>query len=279
MNIGFVFTNYNNTKYTQSVIESIRSVYFETNDYYEIVIVDNCSNEQELIHLKNLKSNFENLTIIFSKENLGYFKGLNLGISYFRNNPLTFNNIIIGNNDLLFSPNFISELKKIGPLFEKYPVISPDIITLENEHQNPHVIRKISKFREFIYNVYYSNYYISVLIHFIANKSKKITDRNDEKFHNTAMEIFQGHGSCYILGYKFFEKHNSLFAPTFLMNEEFFLAFQLKKEGQTIYYTPDIQVLHIGHASLSMLPSKKLWSLSSQSHKVYKKYLTLYNKI
>jgi GT2 family glycosyltransferase len=93
------------------------------------------------------------------------------------------------------------------------------------------------------------------------------------------MEIYQGHGSCFILGYQFFEKHDSLFAPTFLMNEEFFLAFQLKKAGQTIYYSPEIQVSHIGHASLSKLPSKKLWTLSSQSHRIYRKYLKLYNTI
>ena len=109
--------------------------------------------------------------------------------------------------------------------------------------------------------------------------TKLISDRNDEKHHSTASEIYQGHGSCYILGHIFMKHFEVLFAPTFLMSEEFFLSYQLKQKKYRIYYTPLIQVIHFGHASLKNVPSRKIWNISRISHKIYKKYLKLYNKI
>jgi GT2 family glycosyltransferase len=217
--------------------------------------------------------------VIFNIDNVGYFKGLNFGIKYVKENYPEINHLIVGNNDLEFPRNFTDQLLKCSHLFNKYPVVSPDIITIEGEHQNPHVLNKISKSREFIFDLYYSNYILSKIILFLSKLTKKITDREDENNHNISSEIYQGHGSCFILGPLFMKNFDELFAPSFLMSEEFFLAYQLKLKGYSIYYTPSINVTHFGHASLKNVPSKKIWKISKESHKIYKKYLKLYNKI
>ena len=187
--------------------------------------------------------------------------------------------MIIGNNDLEFPQNFTNEFLKSSHLFNHYPVVSPDIITYDGEHQNPHVLYNISKQRGLIYDLYYTNYNISKIILILSKISKKVTARNDAKKNfSVESEIYQGHGSCYILGPLFLLNFEELFAPTFLMSEEFFLAFQLKQKGYSIYYTPSIKVIHFGHASLKNVPSKYIWKISRESHKIYKKYLKLYNK-
>ena len=161
-------------------------------------------------------------------------------------------------------------------LFKDFPVISPDLVTLDGVHQNPHVINKISKRREIIYDLYYSNYFLSILIGFAAIISKRFTGRSDNKQFEIARTIEQGYGACYILGPLFFEHFSLLFAPTFLMGEEFFLSKQLEKKGFKVFYEPKIKVNHHDHATMGKLPSRKLWKISSDSHKIYRKMNKIY---
>jgi len=277
-NIGFVFTNFNNSHYTDKIVKSINNQ-SSLGLNILVVIVDNCSNKEDQENLIKISNKYSFVKLLINNENIGYFKGLNVGLNYINENNFNPNFIIIGNNDLEFPPTFIKQLLNSKDLFNYYPVISPNIITLDGEYQNPHVLRKISKAREFIYDLYYSNFFVSKIILVLSNISKIISDRNDEKHHNVSSEIYQGHGSCYILGPIFMNNFDQLFAPTFLMSEEFFLSYQLKQKNFSIFYTPSIKVTHFGHASLKNVPGRKIWNISRESHKIYKKYLKLYNKI
>jgi len=277
MKIGFVVTNYNNSIHSLSFIDSVMNASYLL-DYF-IVIVDNCSKESEFLILKNKEKNSDKLIIIKNEENSGYFEGLNIGLRYIKKYHSEIKFIVIGNNDILLDKNFFHQFYNNITIFEKYPVVSPNIITTEGQVQNPHVLKKISKFREFVYDLYYFNYFFSKIILLVSKITKLFTDRNDEKHYQFDGEIYQGHGSCYLIGPLFLSNFSELFAPTFLMGEEFFLAYQLKLKNYSIYYTPNIKITHLGHASLKKVPSKQIWEISKISHKVYKKYLKLYNKI
>ena len=103
--------------------------------------------------------------------------------------------------------------------------------------------------------------------------SKKITDRKDEEQHNIAQTIYQGYGACYILGPLFFKYFDQLWAPSFLMGEEFFLSKQLERINMKVYYEPVIKVYHQEHASVKNVPKKKMWEFSREAHKIYRKYV------
>lgn len=269
MKIGFVFTNYNNSDYTRVAVQSIIN-----NDYLnetEIIIVDNKSEEYDLTLLKIIKKDFPKIDIIFNDENIGYFKGLNVGIEYLTKKTPDVEIIIIGNNDLVFPSEFINSLKENKSLFDNHAVISPDIITLDGKHQNPHSIKGASKIREIIYDLYYTNYNLALLILYIAKKTERFTDRKDEMSYDKAQIIYQGYGACYIIGPLFFKHFDKLWAPTFLMGEEYFLSEQLAKKHLHIYYEPKIKVDHHDHATISKLPSKEFWKISKQSHKLLRK--------
>ena len=274
MKIGFVFTNYNNSHFTREVIYSL-SLNEEWNNYC-VVVVDNNSDEKDIDQLKKIQREYPNIHLILNQENLGYFKGLNTGIKYLRSEEEKIDHIIIGNNDLIFPEGFIHSIYSNLNIIDNYAVISPNIITMDGVHQNPHVVEKISTFRELVYDLYYMNYSIAVIITKIAAVTKAFTDRNDEELFDVAQTIYQGCGACYILGPLFFSNFESLWAPTFLMGEELFLSKQLASKNLQIYYEPSIIVNHHCHATINNIPNKKFWEIARESHRVYRKYVKIF---
>lgn len=273
MKIGFVFTNFNNSQVTREAIHSI-----SLNDYWDdsfIVIVDNKSDENDIELLKGIQLDFPNIRLILNNENSGYFRGLNFGIKYLRDNHKNINYIIIGNNDLVFPPDFIKSIYANRAIFEIYPVVSPDLVTLDGIHQNPHAIKKISKLRKLIYDLYFSSYRLALIISIIAKTTKKITGRKDGTQYGVAQTIYMGHGACYILGPEFFKHYDQLWAPTFLMGEEFFLSKQIESKNFKIFYEPSIIVNHQCHATMDKMPRKKLWEIAKKSHKTYRRYVKI----
>lgn len=273
MNIAFVFTNFNNSQFARAALDSIlRSDAKES----IIVIVDNASVVEEVNILKQMEENYPSLVVLYNTENIGYFGGLNIGIKYVQENLSNVNFLVIGNNDLLFPQNFLASILACRDRFIRYPVVSPNISTLDGTSQNPHVISNISKFRELIYDLYHLNYYLAGLILKVAKLTHKFTDRTDEEQHGVAQEIYQGYGACYILGPVFFRHYKELWAPSFLMYEEFFLAKQLEEKGYKIFYEPSIKVQHHCHASTGQLPGRKRWELSRAAHREYRKHVSVW---
>ncbi|MFM1755615.1 MAG: hypothetical protein RL621_519, partial [Bacteroidota bacterium] len=212
-------------------------------------------------------------------ENSGYFKGLNCGIKYLKQQSITVDFLVIGNNDLIFPNDFFTSIALKSNIICDYPVISPNIVTEDGFHQNPHVINKISWFREVVYDLYFSSFAFAKLISRLSSLTKKYTARTDESQFFKSQIIYQGHGSCYILTPIFWEYFDELFAPSFLMGEEYFLSFQLSQFGLNIFYESSIKVVHKWHASLSLEPKRKIWEISKDSHKIYKRHLKYYNKL
>lgn len=273
MLVNFIVTNFNNVSYTKSLYESLLAV---SGLKFNFIVVDNASNSEDQSKLKSFSKINENVHLIINKINLGYFEGLNIGIRFARKNFPSSDYIVVGNNDLVFPPDFAMQLEQSKEILEKYPVVSPNIRMLDGTPQNPHVISGISKKREFIYDLYHSSYLLAGLIVRLAKLTHKFTDRKDEQQHEVAQEIHQGYGACYILTPKFFEHFDELWAPTFLMYEEYFLAKQLEDKGFKTYYEPRIMVTHHCHASTGTLPGKFRWQLSRNAHKEYRKYVKVW---
>ena len=271
--LNFVITNYNNSKFTEDAIKSTKDF---DNGLVKIVVVDNDSDKEDVEALIKIEQNYKNVKVIYSKENVGYFRGLNIGINYLRDQyPNEEAYWVIGNNDVIFPKDFYDSILKKEELFEKYPVVSPNIVTADGFHQNPHVINEISKVREFIYDIYHTNYIFAKAIIKLAKWTSSFTDRKDEEQHEIAQEIYQGYGAIYILSPLFFELFKELWSPTFLMYEEYFLSKQLSDKGYKVYYEPSIKLTHLMHATTDKLPGKVKWEFSKRAHREYRKYVKI----
>jgi GT2 family glycosyltransferase len=240
--------------------------------------VDNASRSEEVEVLRALSAAHPIVHVIANPINVGYFAGLNLGIEAARQMHPAIGWVVAGNNDLEFPEDFCDRVQQAQSTFLAHSVISPDIVTLDGEHQNPHVISNISAVREIFYDLYYSNYYLSLLIHKLAKMFPRVSERSDEEQWQTARPIYQGHGSCYLLTPRFFSHFTGFWAPTFMMSEEFFLSKQLKDVGEQVYYTPRIRVTHHWHGSLQNIPSRRRWDMAREAHREYRKYVGVFRR-
>lgn len=275
MKLTYVCTNYNNSDFTIGAVESLMKC---SGHELRVFIVDNASRKEDLAVLQGLVHKYSVVRLIQNKENVGYFAGLNIGISAARHADSTADWFVIGNNDLEFGGEFCDRLEGMQAEYINYSVVSPDIVTLDGQHQNPHVIEGISPVREFFYDLYYSNYHLGLLINWLTRRFPRVARRCDVEQWKTSRPIYQGHGSCYVLTPKFFGQFSQLWSPTFMMSEEFFLSLQLKDVGEQVFYSPAITVKHHWHGSLQSLPSRRRWKMAQHAHRVYRKYVKTFSR-
>lgn len=275
MKLAYVCTNYNNSSFTLAAVDSLMR---NANHDIEVFVVDNASAEEEVHKLRPLAGKYPSVHVIEGRDNAGYFRGLNIGLCALRQMRPDIEWVVAGNNDLEFPADFCDVLQRNAQALQAHSVISPDVITLDGEHQNPHVISGISPLREVFYDLYYSNYHLGRLIRRVARMFPRISERADEEEWQVAQPIYQGHGSCYVLGPRFFRQFTELWAPTFMMSEEFFLSKQLKDVGEQVWYEPKIRVIHHWHGSLEQLPSRRRWEMARDAHREYRKYVKVFRR-
>ena len=111
-NISFIIVCFNSGDVIKDCIKSI-----DPNN--KIVIVDNLGNIQTKKYLEN---NFLNVEVIISKENLGYGKGNNLGISKIKTRYA-----FILNPDTILEKNCLSELSKAQSILkDNFTILAPN---------------------------------------------------------------------------------------------------------------------------------------------------------
>lgn len=269
MNLAYVCTNFNSSGDTLRAIDSLVA---NAGHAIHTIVVDNRSEPAQQAVLRDYVRGRNDVDVVFSPENLGYFRGLNAGLQRLQATRPDLQHAVVGNNDLIFPAGFIDAVQRKLDLFERYPVLSPAITTLDGAHQNPHVISGISALRERFYDLYHLNYPLALLLKWLVKQSRGMARRGDEDQHGTGQEIWQGHGSCYLFGPRFFREFGQLWAPTFLFGEEFFLSEQLAANGHKVYFEPSISLVHACHSSVAKLPSRRHWELSRDAHWVYRKH-------
>lgn len=234
---GVVVLNY---KKYQETIECVLSLLNQ--DYpLEIVIVDNCSENDSVDILRQKFSLFTNISLIESSENVGYARGNNLGIKYLTKKGI--NNIIICNSDVRFtSKNIVSEMLQYNN--DNVGIITPIIRNLDGSIE----MRAQYKVHFFGFRV------MKELCKMIIPKNAGSSGNSDMGSYwvlqpGVQKEYMAITGSVYMLTDKYLSIYKGLFPKTFLYVEE--LATMLlcyKAHLRTaIAHTED--VLHKGAAS------------------------------
>lgn len=116
-NTSIVILTYNNLEYNKLCLESIRK--YAERGTYEIIVVDNHSTDGTVEWLKTQK----NLKLILNDENLGFPKGCNQGIEAAKKD----NDILLLNNDVVVTPNWLKNLKKC--LYSSYDIGAAGSVT------------------------------------------------------------------------------------------------------------------------------------------------------
>jgi GT2 family glycosyltransferase len=274
---NFICVNYNGSNFTKSLLESLEVMEIPIECAIRLIVVDNKSHPDDKLTLEKISSSIVDLVVIENKENIGYFPALNVGITFAKSDESE--KIIIGNNDLTYSKDFLTVLE-VRNFSEEVLVISPDVLTLDGYHQNPLSNKRLTRLEIFVERLYYSNYYISRFMILTKRLMKKILtfalfsqDYAENVFVENEMPILRGIGACYVLTDHFFKKFTLLDDRVFLWGEEALLSNQVRTVNGVILYVPSLLVHHCESGSVKKLLTRERYEIVRKSFKVYKEYL------
>jgi GT2 family glycosyltransferase len=157
-NITFVIVSFKSGHIIEQCIESI-------NPDIKIIIVENSDN----IHIKNyLEKKFSNVEVIIAKDNLGYGKGNNLGIS-----KVNTQYVFVLNPDTILAKNCLKELYKAQVMLRgDFAILAPNLLNNYGYFSNQN-----NNFKKSILDVDYVKGF-AMLINLKKVTFRKIFDEN-----------------------------------------------------------------------------------------------------
>ena len=213
--VSIIILNYNGDKFLENCLESIIR---ETNQSYEIIVVDNNSPDKsgEKFSKKYQKCNF-----ILNKENVGVSEGLNIGI---RNAKGKF--IVLLNNDLIVAPKWLEHLFDAHEIYGN-GLYQPKFLKMNN--------RDILDSAGNLINIFGFG--------FSREKGKK-----DVLQYNKIEEIGFAAGTCLFCSKEVFDKVGLFDEKFFAYNEDLDLGWRARLLNYKSYYVPKSIVYHHGSA-------------------------------
>ena len=246
MKILLVIVDYNSNEYTRKLISS-----FPVDVDCEFLVV--CTGSAIF------NSDRSNVKVI-DVENLGYFPAASLALKDVEIQLYDF--IIISNSDIeiiSFPSHVLKELQKNQTL----GLIGPSIVNLQGVQQNPFLIDRIGPSRKLFWRVYYSNYYVSILITLFRKRfQKKKTPSNV----SLDQEVYSVHGAFMIFTKVFFEKGCKIKDDFFLYAEELSSAEECRRANLSVQVVSDLMVKHKENVSTGKLNSKKKWLVQREAY-------------
>lgn len=241
MDIGIVILNYLNWTDTVECIESLKE---QTNQNFEIVVVDNASSNESYLELSSLYGKNERIHLLQTEENLGFAKGNNAGIIYCKK-ILKLSTVLVINNDVVFTDkDYIDYLVKFD-VGSDIGVVGTKIIGSDGKNQNPVIFNPSVKavFREFGIPIL-RRFHLDGILR-IGRAFKKIKEnKSDSTPAQLDSRPYVLHGSALFLTKNYLTHADGLYPGTFLYYEEEILGLVCKKMGLKMLYTDKIEIYH-----------------------------------
>lgn len=224
--VSVIILNYNTTLLT---IDCIRSIKEKTTIQYEIILVDNNSSDRTI---ENIKTSFPEITYVQSNINLGFSKGVNLGIGYSK-----YPFVLLLNSDTLLINS------AIDLSYEKM-TLNPEIGALTSKILLPNGgIQYCSVESPKFFPYIFGSLFLNKLFHY---KSKYIFEIENDIEHFTD-EI---HGTFFFFRRDILHslEENKLFDGFFMYVEDHYWSWQIKNIGYKILYYPNPKILHLDNS-------------------------------
>lgn len=238
--IGIVILNYNKYEETIKYVESIER---QASKNYVIFIVDNGSENKSFAELKKRYEKKEYIRLISSEKNIGFSKGMNLGIEMAEKEDIDF--VLISNSDII-----LNEENAIVTLLNVYRdgvgVISPILYNEDLSIQEPYWICNGSLTKKTLISCL-------ELMMAIMKAGRKKKDSVKKKVELSKEELlccqYIIQGPLYLLTPDFFCFYKKLYPHTFLYGEERNLNWYIKKAGLTTVCVDAGVIIHAEGAS------------------------------
>lgn len=235
--ISIISINYNSIEVTCEMIDSVR-----TNSYknVEVIVVDNASKE---CPKEFLNTNYPEVKVITSKENLGFAGGNNLGI---RESNGTY--FFFLNNDAVLTNG---ALEKMLALFESNPklgIVSPKICYFRSDTQSKEDL------------IQYAG---TTMVHPVTARNETIGEKElDRNQYTVAKETAYAHGCAMLVKQEVLTKVGMMPEDFFLYYEELDWCEQIRKAGFEIYVEPNAKVYHKESYSVQKISALKTYYIN-----------------
>ena len=225
-----ILLNYNTLFYTEQCIKSIVE---NTSGNYEIIVVENDSNDKNRI--KKLEELSTSVKVIINDKNLGFGAGNNLGVKYAKGKF-----ILILNNDTVIYPGTIEALKDINENYDDKTIVTGFIEDSTGNYQHsggmePRLFAELLRFGflliKYVPSNYYDNYY------FIPKKDTK------------AKYIDWASGCFFFITKEFYENIGGFDEKMFMYVEDVEFHKRARLKGGKIIFNPKIRIKHFGSQS------------------------------
>ena len=285
LNIAVVVLNYQNY---QDTVECVNSILEQTYRKFNIIIVENGSENESLSILNNLFGNNPLIKILKNAINLGFAKGNNTGIKYVRK-ELKADLIFILNSDTVLNKSLFEEVRRLN-IEKDVAVFSPTVMNELYEIQDPTI--QLNDIRRFtIGSILYLNYLFIRSLPFFRFFYKIYSDFKKRIVINNRQDLENIHfkqslnGSAFFLTPLFFKYYSHPYPKTFLYWEEINLIWYLHKVGLKSLVYPTSPVLHKESKSVDLeanIESINLWKIKKSYDSFFKSvpmFFSSFNKI
>lgn len=258
--IGIVVLNY--IKY-EITIRCVNSLIEQQNIDIRVVIVDNGSDNDSYDRLKSTFGNVKSVELVRSEKNLGFARGMNLGIKVLR--KLHFDFIFLANSDLVFNgKEILYQMRYAYNGHENVGVINPVVIDSGGVKakgidfsMRMTRLHMLKTFMPWIDNIrcklgIKKNENVELYPKEAVHESTPVCTLNDRY---TVM------GCGYMLTPAYFRFYDGMYPDTFLYNEEYATILMLKSAGLRTMNVSTAPVLHLHGLST---PDKNTMSLDLQ---------------
>jgi len=260
MKLSITLVNFNQKYFPRMCIEALRKS--ETTFDYEIIVVDNNSNDESLHYLE--KAHAEALiTLIKSPKNLGYGRANNLAAKNAKGDY-----ILIMNEDITVEKNTLQKMIDFMDRHKDIGILGPKLI-----YHSGHVQESCRRLMTFW----------DLLIKRTPLRNIKPFKNRYENYlmkdfnHDATQEVDLLVGAFFLMPKKVFDEVGGFDERFFLFMEDFDLCRKIKEHGYKILYYPEVEAVHY-HKRLSegsifgQLTKKVFWIHVASSLKYFWKW-------
>ena len=246
--VSIIILNYNAG---QILLDCFESVIKTNYDNFEIIIVDNASEDKSY---RKCKEKFERTRIIENEKNLGYCEGNNIGIREAKGDY-----IIILNPDTIVESNWVEELISAYNTFGE-GLYQPKILSLDKTE----ILQSTGN-----------------MLHIFGFGFARDKGKNDNLVKTDIEKIGYASGTCLFTSKEVLDKIGLLDSFLFLYHDDLDLGWRAAQMGIDSFYVPNSIIYHAESYALKWSAKKFYWLernrkyclLTHYSKKTYAKML------
>jgi GT2 family glycosyltransferase len=233
-----------------------------------VLVVENGSGDGSPQRLRRAVSGFDNVELLESPINRGYFAGANWALRQYLARGQQPDWVIVCNHDIVFEdPDFL--VKLLGKDPASIEVIAPAITPYQTGVDcNPFLRRRPTSFQLWRYRFWLSNYYLMWFKQSLSPHVRRLRGwlrfPRERATRTGGMSIYAAHGAFLIFSRSYFARGGYIDDGFFLYAEEFSVAEICLRRGLRIVHDLELRVWHDGHQATGRMCNRAMFEHGRQ---------------